>query len=61
MTPFEIVNLPAFSIDFEDGEVVVRTIRATSVRKIIAVDYADPMLMEKLAESLAELGICLPV
>ncbi len=60
-TSFEMVNLPSFSINFDDGEIVVLTVRATSVRKIIAVDYADPMFVEKLAGALADLGICLPI
>lgn len=57
----EITNLPIFSIDFEDDYIVVRTIRATSIRVVAHLEYADPLLMENLAEALQPLGICLIV
>lgn len=57
----EIVNLPIFSIDFGDDCIVVKTIRATSVRTVACLEYADPLLMENLADALQPLGICLVV
>lgn len=60
-SPFEIVNLPSFSIDCqEDGIVVVMT-RATTTRILAILDYADPELLDKLAQTLAEIGVCLAV
>lgn len=57
----ELTNSPVFSIDCEDSCVVVRTIRATSVRTIATVEYADPFLLEKLADALSAIGLCLLV
>lgn len=58
-SPFEIINLPAFSIDFNEDAVVVVVARATSTRILAILDYADPGLLDTLATTLAEIGVCL--
>ncbi len=57
----ELANIPSFNIFFEDAAVVLQAMRATSIRTIVSIEYADPMMLEKLASALSNLGICLPI
>ncbi len=58
-SPFEIINLPSFSVDCNEDGIMVVIARATSTRTLAVLDYADPTFLDTLAQTLGEIGVCL--
>lgn len=54
-------NIPMFLIVCDENAIIIKNVRPTSIRTIAYFEYADPLLMENLAEALQPLGICLVV